>query len=80
MMAATAVLARSKLQEYTFVILSPAGPGFIFPRNSMKLTLEIHPAEGGDDAKLLTHDQAAIYKRFAIRNGIAVSTESRGFL
>jgi protein subunit release factor A len=46
----------------------------------MKLTLEIHPAEGGDDAKLLAHDQAAIYKRFANRNGIAVSTESRGFL
>lgn len=46
----------------------------------MKLTIEIHPAEGGDDAKLLTHDLATIYKRYAIRNGVAVNTESRGFL
>lgn len=46
----------------------------------MKLTLEIHPAEGGDDAKLLVHDQAAIYQRYAGRNGIKAQVEARGYL
>lgn len=46
----------------------------------MKLTLEIHPAEGGDDAKLLVHDQAAIYTRFAARNGVKAHVEARGYL
>lgn len=46
----------------------------------MKLTLEIHPAEGGDDAKQLVHSQAAIYKKYAQRNGLAVRIEARGHL
>lgn len=46
----------------------------------MKLTLEIRPAEGGEDAKLLVHDQAAIYTRFAARNGIKATVEARGYL
>jgi protein subunit release factor A len=46
----------------------------------MKLTLEIHPAEGGDDAKMLVHDQAAIYTRFAARNGLKAHVEARGYL
>lgn len=46
----------------------------------MKLTLEIHPAEGGDDAKLLVHDQSAMYSRFAARNGLKARVEARGYL
>lgn len=46
----------------------------------MKLTLEIHPAEGGDDAKLLVHDQASLYQRYAARNGLRARVEGRGYL
>lgn len=46
----------------------------------MKMTLEIHPAEGGDDAKLLVHDQAAMYTRFAARAGLKARLEARGYL
>lgn len=46
----------------------------------MKMTLEIHPAEGGDDAKLLVHDQAAMYTRYAARNGVTARVETRGYL
>lgn len=46
----------------------------------MKLSLEIRPGEGGDDAKQLVHDQAAIYQRFATRNGIKATVEARGHL
>jgi protein subunit release factor A len=46
----------------------------------MKMTLEIHPAEGGDDAKLLVHDQAAMYTRYAARNGVTARVETRGHL
>lgn len=46
----------------------------------MKLTLEIRPAEGGDDAKLLVHDQAAVYQRYASRHGLQVTVEARGRL
>ena len=31
----------------------------------MKILLEIRPGEGGEDAKLLVHDQAAIYIKYA---------------
>jgi protein subunit release factor A len=44
----------------------------------MRLTLEIHPAEGGDDAKLLVRDQASVYQRFAARNGVKARLETRG--
>lgn len=46
----------------------------------MKLTIEIHPAEGGDDAKLLVHDQAAMYSRYAARAGVKARVEARGHL
>jgi len=46
----------------------------------MKLILEIRAAEGGDDAKLLVHDQASIYQRYASRNGLQVTVEARGQL
>lgn len=34
------------------------------------LILEIRAAEGGDDAKLLVQEQAAVYARFAGRRGL----------
>ncbi len=37
----------------------------------MKLYIEIRAAEGGDDAKLLTVDQAKIYMKYAEKNGIS---------
>ena len=46
----------------------------------MKLTMEIRPAEGGDDAKLLVHDQAAIYQAYAARSGVKATVEARGHL
>lgn len=46
----------------------------------MKVTIEIRPAEGGDDAKLLVHDQAAMYVRYAQRNGLKASVDARGYL
>lgn len=39
----------------------------------MKLNLEIRPGEGGEDAKLLVQDQAAIYIKYANSTGIKVS-------
>jgi protein subunit release factor A len=39
----------------------------------MKLNLEIRPGEGGEDAKLLVQDQAAIYIKYANAVGINVS-------
>ena len=46
----------------------------------MKVLLEIRPGEGGDDAKLLVHDQAAIYIRFAETHGLSVSIEDQDCL
>ena len=46
----------------------------------MKILLEIRPAEGGDDAKLLVRDQAAIYQAYALRHGAKVKVEARGRL
>lgn len=46
----------------------------------MKLTIEIHPAEGGADAKLLVHDQAAMYVAYASRHGASARVEPRGYL
>lgn len=34
------------------------------------ITVEIRAAEGGDDAKLLVQDQAALYSKFAQRHGL----------
>lgn len=46
----------------------------------MKLLIEIRPGEGGEDAKLLVRQQAAIYIRFAERVGAQVDIEERGHL
>ena len=46
----------------------------------MKLLIEIRPAEGGEDAKLLVNDQGSIYARFAERHGAKVAMEDRGHL
>lgn len=46
----------------------------------MKVTMEIRPAEGGDDAKLLVLDQAAIYQAYAARKGVKASLEARSGL
>lgn len=35
-----------------------------------KVIVEIRPAEGGDDAKLLVADQTALYQRFCKRRGL----------
>jgi len=37
--------------------------------------MEIRPGEGGEDAKLLVTDQAAIYLRYCERNGIKAAAE-----
>lgn len=44
----------------------------------MKITLELRAAEGGQDAKLLVLDQAAIYRSFAQRVGASVRTLDTG--
>jgi peptide chain release factor 1 len=44
----------------------------------MKLTLEIRAAEGGDDAKLLVNDQAAVYTAFAARIAAKVRVADSG--
>jgi protein subunit release factor A len=36
----------------------------------MSVIVEIHAAEGGDDAKLLIQEQLAIYARRAARSGL----------
>jgi len=46
----------------------------------VKLTIEVRPAEGGDDAKLLVRDQTAIYQAYAARHGVKASLEARGHL
>jgi len=46
----------------------------------MKLLLEMRPGEGGEDARLLVNDQAALYIRFAERLGAKVDVEDRGRL
>ena len=46
----------------------------------MKLSLEIRPGEGGEDAKLLVKDQASIYIKYAMNMGLKaeVSNEEHG--
>lgn len=46
----------------------------------MKLLIEIRPGEGGEDARLLVNDQAALYIRFSERQGAKVDVEDRGHL
>ena len=41
----------------------------------MKITMEIRAGEGGDDAKLLVEDQAAIYLAYCKRNNLIVDIE-----
>lgn len=44
----------------------------------MKVALEIRPGEGGDDAKLLVNDQAAIYAAYAKRHALAIEEADEG--
>lgn len=46
----------------------------------MKLLIEIRPGEGGLDAKLLVTTQAAIYLRYAEKQGLAADVEDQGYL
>jgi len=41
----------------------------------MKITMEIRAGEGGEDAKLLVEDQAAIYLAYCKRNNLSVDIE-----
>lgn len=41
----------------------------------MKITIEIRAGEGGDDAKLLVEDQAAIYLAYCKLNNLDVDVE-----
>jgi protein subunit release factor A len=51
-----------------------------YKMKKMKILMEIRPGEGGDDAKLLVNDQAAMYLSFAERNGLRADVEHRGSL
>lgn len=42
----------------------------------MKMHLEIRAAEGGDDAKALVLEQAALYEAYAKRNAVAVTKKA----
>ncbi len=42
----------------------------------MKLHLEIRAAEGGDDAKALVLEQAALYEAYAKRVGVSVQKKA----
>lgn len=39
----------------------------------MKVYIEIRPGEGGDDAKLLVADQAKLYLRHALLEGLTIA-------
>ena len=45
---------------------------YTLKERKVKLNLEIRPGEGGEDAKLLVQDQAAIYIKYATSVGIKV--------
>jgi peptide chain release factor 1 len=44
----------------------------------MKIAIEIRPGEGGEDAKLLTWEQAGIYLAYAQRHGLDMDIENEG--
>jgi protein subunit release factor A len=44
-------------------------------KKPMKIAIEIRPGEGGDDAKLLVQDQAAIYLAYANKHDISSEVE-----
>lgn len=46
----------------------------------MKVLIEIRPGEGGEDARLLTRDQAALYLRYAEKHGLTASIEDQDCL
>ncbi len=60
--------------------MSQIGSFIFYKDEKMKLLMEIRPGEGGEDAKLLVEKQAAIYIRFAEKNGCFVEIEERGHL
>ncbi len=41
----------------------------------MKISLEIRPGEGGDDAKMLVEEQADIYMSYAKQHGLSSEIE-----
>ena len=53
---------------------------FLTKEKIMKVLLEIRPGEGGQDARLLVQNQAAIYIRFAETHGLAVEVEDQDSL
>lgn len=44
----------------------------------MKMTIELRAAEGGDDAKALVANQAAIYENYAKRQGLQAAVADQG--
>lgn len=44
----------------------------------MKMTIEMRAAEGGDDAKALMANQAAIYETYAKRHGLKAYVAAQG--
>ena len=45
-------------------------------KKEMKISIEIRAGEGGDDAKLLVEDQAAIYLAYCKRNNLIIDVEN----
>lgn len=54
---------------------STPGSGASLRRTAMKVAIEIRPGEGGDDAKMLVSDQAALYAAYAKARGLSVQIE-----
>lgn len=46
----------------------------------MKVLIEVRPGEGGTDAKLLVHEQLAIYQNYATRHTLRATIEDQGRL
>jgi len=49
-----------------------------YKENEVKATIEIRPGEGGEDAKLLVRDQAALYINYAERVNLSVELIDEG--
>ena len=44
----------------------------------MNINIELRAAEGGEDAKLLVTEQAAIYEAYAASKGLSCTRKSQG--
>ncbi|WP_155270458.1 hypothetical protein [Acidithiobacillus thiooxidans] len=42
----------------------------------MQIEITLQAGEGGQDARLLTADQAALYKAYAVLNGLRIAKET----